>query len=169
MFVSFFCSLSPQKTFQFVIMSDLLRPGKSTFVFRVLPARLCSRDGDSSDCHSAVTQTHSPSVSPLQMQRPSLSWEQYASRYYSADPTIQQCIYEHTHPCVCVHASKRNMPFSSSITWALFALVNVNVSTIFAPASALPGQGCTARDPSASHIELTCFFFSPFPGHTNAF
>lgn len=61
----------------------------------------------------------------------------------------------HTH----THGSERNMSFSNAFTWALFALVNVNISTIFTPASVLPAWMCSATDPDASTIEMTWIFF----------
>lgn len=77
-----------------------------------------------------------------------------------ADPTMHRCncIPDNIHSPT--HNSKRNMSFSNAFTWALFALVNVNISTIFTPASIIPGKMASARDLDASTIELTCFFFS---------
>ncbi len=52
------------------------------------------------------------------------------------------------------------MSSSNAFTWALFALVNVNISTIFTSASILPGSMYSARDLDASQIELTILFSS---------
>lgn len=138
--------------------SVLLCPEKWTYIFSVLPARLYDREWDSSNCQSAATQTHSPSVSPVQ----TLGQEQDMSQYSQTDgpshAPMHLWAWSHTH--THTHASERNMFF----TWALFALLNVNVSTIFTPASILPGRRCSFWNLNASQIELTWFFF---PSHTN--
>lgn len=53
------------------------------------------------------------------------------------------------------------------LSWALFALRNVNISTIFTPASILPVRRFSVKDLNASQIELTWFFFF-FPSYTNS-
>lgn len=120
-----------------------------------------NREGDSSDCQSAVTQTHSPSVSPLHRQLHSLGQGQYMSRHRQTDGPdhAPMHLWTWSHTYIHPHTSKRNMSFSNAFTWALFALVNVNISTIFTPASILPGWTYSARDLDASQIELTWFFF----------
>lgn len=128
------------------------------------------REGDWSECERAVTQTRSPSVSLLHMQLHSLSRGQYMSRYCQTDGPDHAPVHlwtpspTHTH----THGSERNMSFSNAFTCALFALVNVNISTIFTPASILPGWMCSATDPDASTIEMTwIFFFFPLLKRTN--
>lgn len=85
----------------------------------------------------------------------------WADTARQTDPTMHRCICEHRHTHTHTHGSERNMSFSNAFTWALFALVNVNISTIFTPASILPGWMCSATDPDASTIEMTWIFFFP--------
>lgn len=98
-----------------------------------------NREEDWSDCQSAVTQT------PLIIRQPAT---------HAATFTQPGAIYEpilpdrQTRPCtgafmnMITHTptqgSTRNVSFSKAFTWALFALLNVNISTIFTPASILP-------------------------------
>lgn len=156
------CFRKPQiiRQFQYVIVSELWCPGKCTYIFSVLPARLYDREGDSSDCQYAVTQTHSPSVSPLQSRWHLLGQEQYMSQYRQTDgpTTMHQCIWENDHTQIHTYSTRLWKKYVL-LSWALFALVNVNISTIFTPASILPGRRFSVKDLNASQIELTWFFF----------
>ena len=104
----FFCLLQYTKSFQYIIISDLLCPGKSTEIFSGLPSRLYDRKGYSSGCPSAVTQTLSKSVSMLWTQLHSLGQGQYMSQYCSTyGPNHARCIYEHDHAHTRTHTQLR--------------------------------------------------------------
>lgn len=122
-----------------------------------------NREEDWSDCQSAVTQT------PLIIRQPAT---------HAATFTQPGAIYEpilpdrRTRPCtgafmnMITHTptqgSTRNVSFSKAFTWALFALLNVNISTIFTPASILPRLDVFWDPEILMHLQLNwcdCFFF----------
>lgn len=156
--VWFLCrTLKPYSTVIYVTAycGVLLLWVQPVYIWSALVDGLYDKGADSSECQSAVTQTHF-TISQLRTHaRPRAIYEPIL-----ADRPTRACTDAFVNMITHMLTHRSNTSFSEAFTWALFALVNVNISTIFTLASTLSLAGGILPD-ILMHLKLKWQDFLP--------